>query len=125
SAISAWPTKKDLEGYDVVILGDVDPRPENDPKMTEHLKDLADFVREHGGGLLMIAGERFAPQAYRDSPLKDVLPIDVLPAGPDAARGEGAIDESYRPELTPTGRMHPIFKFSPDEKENDEVWAQL
>ena len=46
--------------------------------MTEHLKDLADFVRERGGGLLMIVGERYAPFAYKDSPLKDVLPIDIV-----------------------------------------------
>ena len=45
--------------------------------MAEHLKDLADFVRERGGGLLMIAGERFAPHAYKDSPLRDVLPIEL------------------------------------------------
>ena len=38
--------------------------------MTEHLKDLADFVTDRGGGLLMIAGERFAPFAYKDSPLQ-------------------------------------------------------
>ncbi len=41
------------------------PRVQRRPKMTEHLKDLADFVRERGGGLLVIAGERFAPPPTR------------------------------------------------------------
>ena len=36
---------------------DVDPRPRGDNKMTEHLKDLADFVRERGGGLLATRAE--------------------------------------------------------------------
>src|SRR5262249_17470949 len=29
------------------------------------------------------------------------------------------------PELTPVGRLHPIFRFSPDEKENEDVWRHL
>jgi hypothetical protein len=116
----------DLFSYDVVILGDVDSDPRDDPKMTENLKNLADFVRERGGGLLMIAGERFSPRAYRLSPLKDILPIDVT-----GERGEGAEDadegiiESYRMDLTPAGRLHPIFRFSHEDKANEEIWGRL
>jgi hypothetical protein len=125
SAIAEFPTRSELNSFDVVVLGDVDPRPRLDGKLkAEHLKDLADFVRERGGGLLMIAGERHSPAAWKDSPLKDVLPIDIIGNG-DSARGEDAIVEGYRPELTPVGRMHPIFRFSPDERENDEIWARL
>jgi hypothetical protein len=110
----------------VVLLGDVDPHPADDNKMTEHLKDLADFVRERGGGLLLIAGERFAPRDYQDTPLKDVLPIDVIADKPANDRDpEGGIVDSYRPELTAVGRMHPIFRFDPDEKANDEIWNRL
>ncbi|HZY89496.1 MAG TPA: VWA domain-containing protein, partial [Gemmataceae bacterium] len=124
SAISEFPTREELKSYDVVILGDVDPKPRDDNKMTEHLKDLADFVREKGGGLLMIAGERFAPETYKDSPLKDVLPIDVTGERPDA-QNENAIVEGYKPELTPVGRTHPIFRFSENERESDEIWGRL
>jgi hypothetical protein len=124
TALSDFPTKAELFTYDAVILGDVDPRPENNNRMAEHMRDLADFVRERGGGLLMIAGERFAPQAYKDSPLKDVLPIELTGNhsidGVDLPRIDG-----FRTELTPVGRLHPIFRFSPDEKENDEVWSRL
>ncbi len=124
TAIAYFPTKAELFTYDVVILGDVDPRSRDNNKMAEHMRDLADFVRDHGGGLLLIAGERFAPQAYKDSPLRDVLPIELVGNkpidGPDAPRVDG-----YRPELTPVGRLHPIFRFSPDEKENDETWNHL
>jgi hypothetical protein len=123
SAISYWPSKTELNAFDVVILGDVDPHANGDPKMGEHLKDLAEFVSERGGGLLMISGERFAPAAYRDTPLRDVLPVDVV-AGADNAEDVARTD-GYRPELTPVGRMHPIFRFSPDEKENDEILGHL
>jgi hypothetical protein len=128
SAIAEFPTKAELGTFDVIILGDVDPRPGNDNKMNEHLKDIAEFVKEKGGGLLMIAGERFSPHAYRDTPLRDVLPIDVTvdrPVDDDEARRPDGIIESYRPELTHIGRSHPIFRFSPDEKENEEIWNGL
>jgi hypothetical protein len=124
SAISYWPSKAELNTFDVVILGDVDPHSSADPKMSEHLKDLADFVNERGGGLLMIAGERHAPAAYRDTPLRDVLPVDVTGERPGDAE-EAPRTEGYRPVLTPVGRTHPVFRFSPDEKENDEIYDRL
>src|SRR5262249_1522167 len=117
----------DLWSYDVVVLGDVDPEPRGDNQMTEHLKDVAEFVRERGGGLLMAAGERYAPKAYKNSPLKDVLPIDVTGerAGGGDGEGEDGIVDTYRAELTSIGKMHPIFRFVPDEKENEELWGRL
>jgi hypothetical protein len=135
TAIGSFPTpfrnaedhKKDddLWSYDVVILGDVDPEPRGDNKMTEHLKNVAELVRERGGGLLLLAGERFGPRAYKNSPLKDVLPIDVTGAAPANNDNEEGITDSYRAELTSIGRMHPIFSFVPDEKENEEIWSKL
>src|SRR6185437_12303181 len=98
TALSEFPSRAELNAFDVVILGDVDPQSKFDPKMSEHLKDLADFVRERGGGLLMIAGERYATFAYKDSPLKDILPIDVIDTKPPE---DVEIAESYRPQLTP------------------------
>jgi uncharacterized membrane protein len=107
-----------------VVVGDVDPEPRGENKMNEHLKNVAEFVQERGGGLLMIAGERFAPRAYRNSPLKDVLPIDVI-AGPVDNETEEPIVDVYRAELSGIGRMHPLFRFVPDEKENEDLWGKL
>jgi hypothetical protein len=119
--LTSFPTEKELEAYHVVILGDVDPKPE---QTQEFLTILAKFVEKHGGGLLMIAGERYNPFAYKDSPLKDVMPVEVI-----ADRNPDEVDRSltkgYRPELTPNGRGHPLFRFSPDEKESEEVWKRL
>jgi uncharacterized membrane protein len=134
TAIASFPTPfrnadthtkdDDLWSYDVIVLGDVDPEPRGDNKMTENLKNVAEFVRERGGGLLMIAGERFAPRAYKNSPLKDVLPIDVT-GGPGDGENEEGIMDGYRAELTSLGKMHPIFRFAPDEKESEEIWGKL
>lgn len=119
SALSEFPAKVELQQYDVIILGDADPR---HPKLGEkNLSELAGFVRERGGGLLMIAGERHSPHAYRDTPLKDVLPVEPsIPEQDEVDRTEG-----YRLELTPVGRFHPIFRFAPDEAENTTIWKQL
>jgi hypothetical protein len=98
----------------------VDPR---HPKLGEkHVQWLADFAREKGGGLLVIAGAQFMPHAYRDTPLADVLPVEVPPgaAGDDRDRLDG-----YRLQLTPLGRMHPLFRFVPDEVDNQAVWDRL
>ena len=111
TALTEIPTKEELKAYDVVILGDVDPRPKDNNRMTEHLKDIAEWVTDHGGGLLMIAGERYAPFYYKDSPLRDVLPIDVVAdRPPDEVNVERV--EGYKPVLTPEGLRHPIFRFS-------------
>jgi hypothetical protein len=136
SALADFPTKEELNSYDVVLWGDVDPK---DRKIGEsNLRHLADFVKERGGGFLMIAGPRYSPQAYKDSPLRDVLPVQVT--GPEKGtvplRREGqspfpggfSEDErlaAFRPELTPIGRSHPIFRFSPDEASNKAIWSHL
>ena len=90
----------------MIIFGDVDPR---SPKIGDaKLRDLADFVRERGGGLLMIAGANFSPHAYKDTPLADVLPIEpTADLPPEPATSSRT---SYRLELTPVGRLHPIFR---------------
>jgi hypothetical protein len=100
----------------------VDPSPRDDPRVGQFLKDLAEFVSQRGGGLLMIAGERFAPHAYKDSPLKDVLPIDIQSDRPPEEPEGGRVD-GFLPELTPIGRMHPIFSF--DEKDGEPVWKKM
>src|SRR5262249_12472204 len=120
SALADFPTKEELNAFDVVILGDVDPK---DPRVGErNLQNLTDFVKERGGGLLMIAGPRcYSPQAYKNTPLADVLPVQVT--GPPPAISDHPT--GYRPELTATGRFHPIFRLSPDEVENSAIWNSL
>jgi hypothetical protein len=53
-----------------------------------------------------------------------VLPIDKADKAGELDPEE-SIQESYRAELTPIGKSHPIFRFSADEKDSDEVWGKL
>jgi hypothetical protein len=120
TALATFPPSKDeLYKYNVIIFGDVDPYA---PKLGEpRLRDIADFVKDHGGGLLVIAGSQYMPHAYKDTPLAAVLPVEIGKGAPDF---EDRV-EPYRLELTPAGQMHPIFRFVPDEADNKKIWQNL
>lgn len=123
-ALEAFPTRDQLFGYDVVILGDFDPK--QLPQSARALQDLADFVKVKGGGLLVMAGEHHVPAAFADTPLADVLPVVPLDAAaPRPTPEDRPLTEGYRPQLTPAGQRHPVFRFSPDPAEAERVWNRL
>jgi uncharacterized membrane protein len=122
TAVDAFPATRDelFRQFDLIILGDVDPR---HAKLGEkHLQWLADFVKEKGGGLLVIAGSQYTPRAYRETPLADVIPIE-LTSNSDNDDAERV--NPFRLRLTPVGQMHPLFRLAPDESENQAVWDRL
>src|SRR6202034_612334 len=102
SAIADFPvSRQDLFEYDVVILGDVDP---SSPKLGEaRLRDLADFVRERGGGLLMVAGPLYSPHAYKKTALASVLPIDIGSPPPEGGGHQGG----FQIQVAPVGGARP------------------
>ena len=119
-----FPNRTELFGFDAVILGDVDPK--TIPKSAQALRDLADFVKQKGGGLLFLSGEHGTPAAYADTPLAEVLPV-VPSDAPVVVRApeETPITEEYQPKLTPAGRIHPLFRFSSDEVESARIWGNF
>lgn len=129
-ALAKFPsTPAALAAYDVVILGDVNPKDLGEANM----QNLASFVRgtdekgkvgdKGGGGLLMLAGPLYAPHAYKGTPLADVLPIEPLQNTPPKEPKDRI--ERLRVELTPVGRQNPIFRFVPEEAANHEIWTKL
>jgi len=73
-ALAVFPVRRDeLLAYDVVILGDANPALFGQ----SGLANLARFVNERksGGALLVMAGPRYMPWAYRDTPLAALLRI--------------------------------------------------
>jgi len=99
---------EELMPYDVVLFGDVDPRQFTD----RQLQLVADFVSKRGGGFGMIAGQRWAPIAYRNSPLEAVLPVNIGHVQEDDPAV--VITEGFRPVLTPVGEASTVFRFFPD-----------
>jgi hypothetical protein len=117
-----FPTRDQLFAYDVIVLGDVDPK--QLPRANGVLQSVADFVKVKGGGLLLLSGEHGTPAAFADTPLADVLPVAVSPAAGRPGE-EPPLAEGFRPRITPAGRQHPLFRFSPDDAEASNIWNRL
>lgn len=102
--VQRFPEKAgELAAFDVLLLGDVDPRLFNN----HQLKMIADFVR-NGGGFGMVAGPKYAPSAYRPTPLAELLPVNVDKTEPDGKNDQFL--DGYQPALTDAGRASPIFR---------------
>ncbi|QDU23209.1 VWA domain-containing protein [Urbifossiella limnaea] len=122
-ALEAFPTRDELFTFDVVILGDFDPKLL--PQSARAMQDLADFVKVKGGGLLVAAGEHHTPAAFADTPVADVLPVVVLEVVPRPTPEDRPLTEGYRPQLTPEGKRHPLFRFGKKDAEAEQIWARL
>lgn len=120
-----FPTRTELFGFDVLILGDVDPKALGGARAAAVHRDIADFVKEKGGGLLFLSGEHGTPAAFADTPVAEVLPVTPGEVPLARATEEQPLTDEYQPKLTPAGRLHPLFRFSGDEAESLRVWGQL
>ncbi|MFT7462767.1 MAG: putative membrane protein, partial [Pseudohongiellaceae bacterium] len=108
-----------LENYHVIILGDVHPQ-DLGKNYAAVLGNFKSFV-EQGGGLLMLAGNRYAPREYRDTPLADILP--VLIGDPETeARRVLAPGQPFRPVLARPRDPHEIVSLDPDVDRNRALW---
>lgn len=119
--LEAFPTRReDLFAYDLVIFGDVDPK----HFTPTQLEILSDFVARSGGSFLMVAGRRFSPWSYRDTPLERVLPVEFdRPLVGSAATS--VHERPLKPVLTPEGRTSPLLRLSEDPEENQRKWDAL
>jgi Mg-chelatase subunit ChlD/CheY-like chemotaxis protein len=122
------PTKSQLFEYDVVIFGDVNPN--QIPKANQFFGDVVEFVKQKGGGLLVVAGEHATPHKLFDTPMAELLPVTPTEAaaktgGPPPTPAETPLTEPYLPQPTALGRTHPLFRFVPDELDNAKVWENL
>ena len=111
--------QEELFKYDLVIFGDVDPR----HMSAVNLENLNELVSRFGGALVVLAGKRFTPNAYRRTVLENLLPVEF--EGPSI---EGAVEQPaekpIRLELTSAGRASPMLRLS-GEEENVALWKQL
>jgi len=119
--------KQDLFKYDLIVLGDVDPR----GFATQQMEAIVEFVDKFGGGLMMVAGRRFNPGAYRNTPLAKMLPVtleDPSRTGFGAsARGmeDGLADDPLTVELTPAGSHSLFMRLTERQQDNAAAWQNL
>lgn len=111
-----------LAKFDLVILGDVAPQNLDEAA----LQRLHEFVAE-GGTMVISAGKRWMPHAYRSPVLDQLLPLTNL-------RSVNLVDRSAEAppsqrglpiRLTVDGEQQSMFQFSADPLENQGIWKGL
>lgn len=121
TALEHFPVRGEaLHEYDVVIFGDLNPA----YLSSGVLDNLRTFVRDKGGGLIMVAGTAHNPLAYRQTPLESLLPVQL--DGVRVPDPEATIAEGFRPRLTLEGRKGTsLFRFADSEEASLQVWRNL
>ena len=114
-------TAEELLAYDVVLIGDADPREFTDAQ----LQLFTDFVARRGGGFGMVAGPRFSPVAWKGTPIEQILPVDISRTQPEEwGSNESTIADGFRPVVTREGSESSLFRFFPDKAVNEQYLRQ-
>jgi uncharacterized membrane protein len=123
SLASGYPaTRAELFAYDAVVLANV----AGASLSAAQLEATRDFVGRRGGGLLVMGAQSFLRQGLLETPLEDVLPLDL------ADRGRGVLQASVTPPrganrvaLTSAGEAHPIMQLTGDAEETRKRWEAV
>jgi len=107
--------REELLQYDVVIVGDVDPRRFSAPQTAA----LHDLVAKFGGGLILLAGGGFNPVAYAGTAFADLFPIELEGIPPPS------VGRAIRLDLTPAGQASPMLRLAEDAADNRRQWREL
>lgn len=122
SAIRVFPVRrKELFFYDVIILGDVNPA----LLSTSMMRNLADFVDQpgKGGALVLIAGPKYMPAAFRDTRLARLMPVDLTSLRyPDP---DQAIVRGFVVQPTELGLASPSMQLGDTPAETETIWRNL
>ena len=121
----------DLKTFDLVIFQDFDYAPYFDMRgmsSEELLGNIRAFVKDDGHAFAMIGGDRsFDLGQYANTPIADILPVQLGVAGPVPDRACTALCDAtpFAPTLTVEGARHPITRLDADPAENAQWWSRL
>jgi len=121
-ALRLFPVRReDLFAYDVVILGDVNPALIGEASLAH----VAEFVnqKQKGGALVVLAGPRYMPLAFRGTPLEPLLPIELAAAR--APAGTAPLTAGYTARPTPLGLSLPPLQLGATPAETARIWQSL
>jgi uncharacterized membrane protein len=111
--------KAELFRYKAIILGSV----EANFFTFDQLRMISDFVSQRGGGFLMLGGGKsFGQGGYVNTPLEDLLPINLDRGVSDVPE---FLDQEFRIRPTGYGLLHPIMRLSPLEEQNRKRWDEV
>jgi uncharacterized membrane protein len=118
-------TKEELFWYDVVLL--FDPNPKEFDK--DWMSLLKQFVGDHAGGVLYMAGPKFTSDILsnsRTNSLKDVLPVRFGDVQQTAVRQLLTTNsQSWPLKVAPSGMDHPVMTFYADRQQTLQRWETL
>jgi hypothetical protein len=115
---AGYPQKpEDLFQYDALVLANV----EGTQLGRGQLEATRDFVGRRGGGLLVLGAQSFVRRGLIDTPLEEVLPLEI------AARGRGVVPAASargmnRVALTPAGELHPVMQLGAGADDTRKRW---
>ena len=112
---------KELQTYDIVIFGDVNPSLLS-PTALENLADYVDRP-EHGHALVLIAGPEFMPRAYANTPLARLLPFD--PAAARVPDPKTLLNEGFIAQPTELGAVNSAMQLEDSPEESHSRWKRL
>jgi hypothetical protein len=123
-----WPdrvfpvSRAELFSYDVLILGDLNPA----LLSTVTMQNIVDFVDrpEQGGALILIAGPKYMPLAYRDSPLGRLMPIKNWGSVRCPAEGQ-VLKEGFQVQPSELGLLSPPLQFGNTPLQTRTIWQEL
>jgi hypothetical protein len=117
--------RSELFYYDVILL--LDPSPQEFDR--EWIELLKQFVGEHSGGLLFMAGPKHATRLLtnaRTSEFAKVLPVSFGDLG--ALEVAALLSTNQRPwglKVVPANADHPVMRFYPEREETLRRWETL
>ena len=125
---TGFPKTRDaLYAYDALVLANADA----DVLAKPQLEMIADFVGDHGGGLLVAGSRALTQRELIGTPLEPVLPVEldsrrvaVARASTFVASGPGRTSPNQL-VVTDDGATHPVMRLGASGDETRAKWAAL
>ena len=116
--VSGYPTRaEDLFAYDALVLANVESG-----QLTREQQELTRaFVGRRGGGLLVLGARSFVKPGLVDTPLEEVLPLQLSDRG-DAVLPASLSRGMNRVALTAPGELHPVMQLGAGLDDTRKRW---
>ena len=116
-SLIAFPTRElfqvKIREFDLIIF---DRYQHRNILLTQYYDNIAQYVREHGGALLVAAGDDYAgPTSLMRTPLAPVLP--AAPTG-------RVYEQPFKAKITEQGNKHPVTRDLPGGKGDTPTWGR-
>jgi uncharacterized membrane protein len=106
---------RNIFAYDLIILGDVSSK----YFKPGQLELLETQIKEHGGSLIMIGGMLHAPASYQNTPVENMLPVNIGVGKPRV------VANNVFPRLPADQALSPMTTLVDDPEANQRIWSKV